>query len=41
MVIMTKISLAGKTKFGSDKKDMNLRTAHRIGSTKPFTHVEM
>ena len=35
MVIMTNISHAEKTiKFSSDKKDMNPRTARRIGSTK-------
>ena len=42
MVIMTNISHAEKTiKFISDKKDSNLRTAHRIKSTKLMTHVEM
>ena len=35
MVIMTNISHAEKTiKFSSNKKDMNLRTARRIRSTK-------
>lgn len=35
MVIMTNISHAEKTiKFSSDKKDMNIRTARRIRSTK-------
>ena len=42
MVIMTNISHTEKTiKFISDKKDINLRTAHRIRSTKLLTHVEM
>ena len=42
MVIMTNISHAEKTiKFISDKNDINLRTAHRIRSTKLLTHVEM
>ena len=41
MVIMTNISHAEKKKFSFDKKDMNLRTVHRMRSTKLLTHIEM
>ena len=42
MVIMTNISHAEKKKkFSLDKKDMNLRTVHRMRSTKLLTHIEM
>ena len=39
---MTNIYHAEKTiKFNSAKKDTNLRTVHRMRSTKLLTHVEM
>ena len=42
MVIMTNISHVKKKKKKSlDKKDMNLRTVHRMRSTKLLTHIEM
>ena len=41
MVIITNNSHAEKKKFSFDKKDMNLRTVHRMRSTKLLTHIEM
>ena len=42
MVTMTNISHTEKTiQFSSDEKDTNLRTVHRMRSTKLLTHIEM